>query len=138
MLTIGVFAPVIRMPIVGGVSLIQGTSGYVLLGAALLSLMVALANRLKVLWSTGAVSLGVVLHVVYKFHSMKSEMTTRSDKDLEDNPFGGLFDLAVQFIQLEWGCPVLAIGACLLLVAAGWKNPVLQPALAAEPGGTEP
>lgn len=122
-IAIGAFAPIMRMPIMGGVSLMQGEGGYILLAAAVLSLLGALSNRLKPLWLTGTVALGVVLRVVYDLHTTKAEMTASVEEE-GDNPFASLASLAVQSVQLDWGCPVLFVGACLLLVAAGWKREV--------------
>jgi len=56
----------------------------------------------------------------YRFSKMKAEM----NKGLEDNPFRGLADLAVQSVQMQWGWAVLLVGGVMLLIAAGMREGV--------------
>jgi hypothetical protein len=123
-LFLGVFAPLISVPIMGSVNYFQNGKGdgTIVLGLAIVSLVAALARKYKWLWFTGLGSLAMLAFIFFNFQYRMSLMKADMDKELEGNPFRGLADLAVQSIQMQWGWAVLLTGAVMLVIAAGMKE----------------
>jgi len=136
-LFVGVFAPLISVPIMGSMNYFQNGKGdgTIVLGLAVVSLLAALARKYKWLWFTGLGSLGMLTFTFFNFQYRMSSMKADMGKELEGNPFRGLADLAVQSIQMQWGWALLLAGALMLVIAAGMKeapggqqaNPPLDP-----------
>ena len=59
---------------------------------------------------------------VFQFPIEMSQATRQMETELKDNPFRGLADLAVQWVELQWGWAVLAIGIAFLIVVAAMKD----------------
>lgn len=119
-LFIGVFLPIVSLPIVGAQNYFQngrgdGTILLVIAGAALLTTMV---KRFVWVSIAGFVSLTLLGYTFITFRSRIAEMRAAMDRDLADNPFKGIGEAMMQSIQLQWGWAVLVVGA-LLLCAAG-------------------
>lgn len=119
-LFLGVFAPIIRLPIVGSMNYFRNGAGdgVILIAMAILSLFFVFRNQpAKLFWTASASIATLTFTFVYfnwKMHEMKSEM----DKSLAGNPFRGLAELAQNSIQIEWGWIVLVLGAGLLFMSA--------------------
>jgi len=136
-LFVGVFAPLISVPIIGSMNYFQNGrgDGTIVMALAVVSLLAALGRKYRWLWFTGLGSLGMLAFTFFNFQYRMSSMKTDMAKDLEGNPFRGLAELAVQSIQMQWGWAVLFAGALMLLIAAGMKetpggqqaNPPLDP-----------
>lgn len=120
LLAFGVFAPIVQVPIVGGVNLYRdGTGdGVILLVIAAITVVLALLHQYRALWITGSASLALVLYTFVNLQIKLGEVKTKLNDDLEGNPFRGLADAAVGSIQLQWGFVPLVIGAVLVVVAA--------------------
>ncbi|MBM4026326.1 MAG: hypothetical protein FJ280_13130 [Planctomycetes bacterium] len=125
-LFVGVFAPLISIPIMGSMNYFQNGrgDGIIVMGFAVVSLAAALARRFKWLWLTGVGSLGMLGFTLFNFQYRFSKMKAEMNKGLEDNPFRGLADLAVQSVQMQWGWAVLLVGGVMLLIAAGMREGV--------------
>ena len=125
-LTFGVFAPLIRLPIVGSMNYFRNGEGYgtVVLMIAGISLVAILVRKYGWLWFTGLWSLGMIafafLNIQRKMAAIKNGRTT----GLGDDPFRILTDIAVESIQMEWGWAVLVSGGLMLLITAGMKEKV--------------
>jgi hypothetical protein len=121
LLFLGVFAPVITAPIVGPQNYFQNGQGDGVIVAmlALASIGAVLARYFRALWLTGLASLGVLGFTFVNFQQKLSELQRGMNRDLADNPFRGLADMALQSVQIQWGWAVLVVGAILLLIAAG-------------------
>lgn len=117
LLILGVFAPVMSVPIMGGVSLSNGANGYLLIAMGLLALVIVNSQEWKAVWLPALVSAGVVGYTFFTYFQMKSEMK-KGMADLEGNPFAGLASLAVESIRLDWGAFILAVASLGLLVVA--------------------
>lgn len=114
LLLIGAFAPVVSVPIIGSVNLTQGTDGYIIVGLAVVSGILILLNKVKWLWGTGLLSLGVIIVNFINIKSKLGEMAGR----------GGEFGEAMmKSISMQWGWILLVVGAILLIVAAARKSP---------------
>ncbi len=147
LLFVGVFAPLLSVPIMGSLNYFQNGKGdgTVVLGLAVISLVVALHRSYHWLWFTGLGSLGMMaitfVHLQSRLSSLKADMA----KALEGNPFREIADLAAQSVQMQWGWALLLAGALMLLIAAGMKeaaeghsaSPQFEPRVPEE-GGDQP
>ncbi len=119
-LFIGVFMPIIHIPIVGDMNYFQNGKGdgvFILVFAAVSFFLVVL-GKFKILWFTALASLTVMLFTLYNFSSKLSQVKSEMKSDLDDNPFRGFADAAIQSVQLQWGWAVLFVGIGLLIVSA--------------------
>lgn len=119
-LFLGVFMPVVSMPIVGSMNYFKNGEGdgVIILVLAAISLVLALLGHYRRLWLTGLGSLGVLAFSFIHFQMKLGEIKEKMDVDLAGNPFRGLADAAMAAIQLQWGWAVLALGAALVIAAA--------------------
>lgn len=124
MLFIGVFTPLISLPIVGSTNYFMNGKGdgTIVLILAIISFLLVLAKKYKGLWFTGFASLGVMFFTFVNFQSKMSEAKATMQAQLAGNPFAGLGDLAMQSVQLQWGWTILIIGAVLIISAAAIKE----------------
>jgi hypothetical protein len=120
MLGLGVFAPIITIPIVGTLNYFANGrgDGVVLLLLAIISGLLITANRLHWLFTTGCVSLMFLIAAFLNLDARLTETRTELSRDLRDNPFGGLAETAFAGVQIQWGWAVLVVGAGLLVAAA--------------------
>lgn len=121
-LAIGVFVPLVSMPIVGSLTYFNNGSGdgVIVLALAAISTLLVIARRYRALWLTGLASLALI---GYSFMRMSSALAN-VERELAGNPFRGLANA-----QMQWGWALLGIGALLLLAAAASKDGVeSQPA----------
>jgi predicted RNA-binding Zn-ribbon protein involved in translation (DUF1610 family) len=123
-LFVGVFAPIVSVPVVGAMNYFQNGKGdgSIVMVLAVISFFLALSRNYKKLWISGLGSLAVMLFTFIRFQTKMSELKSQMDSDLAGNPFRGFADMAVQSIQLQWGWAVLVIGAVLVIAAAAVKE----------------
>lgn len=123
-LFIGIFAPIMSVPIVGNINYFQNGEGdgVIILILAIISLILVLGEKYRGLWFTGIVALGVMLFTFVHFQSTMSQAKADIDSKLTDNPFRGLADMAVHSVQLQWGWALLIVGAVLLIASAAMKD----------------
>jgi len=119
-LSTGVFAPIISVPITGDFNYFNnGTGdGVILIILAIISLVITLKENFKLLWWTGIASLGVITIGLINFYWRISQLKLQIDEKLDGNMFQGIADVATQSIQLQWGWVILIIGTALILAAA--------------------
>ena len=124
MLIIGVFMPIVSFPIIGSMNYFQNGEGdgVFILILAILSLFFIFVKKYVLLWTTGLTSLGLIVYSIIDFQRTMSKFRLEMERELADNPFKGLGELAMQSIQLQWGWVLLIIGAILLIVAAAIKE----------------
>jgi len=119
-LLLGIFLPIVSMPIVGSVSIFSSgrIDGYVLLGLAIIGLILSFTNNLKPLRLVGGVSLLIVvidfIYLLYKLKSIKGDVSEK----LQGNPFGGMAEAMMSTVQIQYGWVFLFIGGALLIYAA--------------------
>lgn len=123
-LFIGVFTPIISIPIAGNMNYFQNGKGdgSIILVLAGISLIAVFMKEFRALLGTGVVSLGVLLFTLVQFQLKMDEVKSEMDADLAGNPFRGLADMAVQSIQLQWGWAVLVVGAALLIGSGTFRH----------------
>ncbi|MBW4457376.1 MAG: hypothetical protein KME55_34595 [Nostoc indistinguendum CM1-VF10] len=119
-LFIGVFTPIISVPIAGSFNYFYNRKGdgVILIAIAITSLIIVLQEKFKLLWWTGITSLGVLLLGLINFQMRISEFKSQMQDELAGNMVKGIADVAAQSIQLQWGWGILIIGTGLILAAA--------------------
>lgn len=119
-LFIGVFMPIISVPMIGNMNYFQNGKGdgVIIIILAFLSIIFSFLNKNQGLWFTGIGSLIVLLFTFVNFQMKLSELKSQMAIELEGNPFGGLADLAMQSVQLQWGWAVLIVGTVMIIVSA--------------------
>jgi hypothetical protein len=124
LLFIGVFLPIVKLPIVGDVNYFANGRGYgvLVLLLAVTSFVLVLLKWYRELWITSLGSAVILAFTFFNLQSKVSEMKGKVETELKDNPFRGLADLAVQSVQLQWGWAVLVIAVVMLIVAAAMKD----------------
>lgn len=127
-LFIGVFTPIVSVPIMGNMNYFQNGEGdgTIVLVLAVISLILVLAKKYKGLWFTGIGSLGVMLFTFINFQSEMSQAKADMESELAGNPFRGLADMAMQSVQLQWGWALLIVGAALVIASAAMKEEVSE------------
>jgi hypothetical protein len=125
LLFIGVFAPIVSVPIMGNINYFMNGrgDGTILLLLALAAGGLVLADKIKhVLWP-GLISLAILIWGFYSFERNMAQMRANMETELAGNPFRGIADMAANSIQLQWGWAVLVLGSGMLIYAgvAAWK-----------------
>ena len=118
LLSFGVFAPFLSVPIVGSLTYFQNGKGdgMIILALAAVAGMMILAGGLRWLILPGLGSLALLTYVYFTFQSKISEMRAEmASQDL--GMFSGLGEMMMQSVQLQWGFGLLVIGALLVTVA---------------------
>ena len=122
---VGVFAPIIQIPIIGQHNFFQNGrgDGSIILVLALLSLLLTLSSHFRGLIATGLLSLALLAYTYMNIQSRISAMREEMNQRLTDNPFRGIGEAMMQSVQLQWGWAVLVVGALLVLAAGGSAAP---------------
>jgi hypothetical protein len=121
LLLMGVFMPIISLPIIGSMNYFQNGKGdgVIILVLAVISLVITLTKKYKLLLITGFLSLGMMAFTLINFWVRMNDL----EKSMGDNPFAKSLGKAVMStVQIQWGWIVLVIGAVTLIVAALIKN----------------
>lgn len=123
LLVIGVFSPIVSIPIMGAISYIHDGrgDGVLILIAALISFVMVIARQYWALYWTGGFGLLVMIFTIALLTSRIADVKQDMARDLAGNPFRGLANAAMSAVHLEWGWGLLIAGAVLLLVSAGYK-----------------
>jgi hypothetical protein len=123
-LFVGVFMPILSLPLVGSINYFQNGNGdgAIVLCFALLALFFVVRGSYRLLWIPGAGSLSM-LAVTFTLLQVKlSEMKAQLSHDLAGNPFRGIADAMAGTVQLQWGWAVLVMASVILLIAAFTKE----------------
>lgn len=123
-LFVGVFTPIVSIPIVGSMNYFQNGKGdgTIVLGFAVVSVVLVFAKLFKGLWITGLGTIAILAFTFINFQMKIADMKSEMESKLAGNPFRGLADLAIQSVQLQWGWAVLIVGAVLLIASAAAKD----------------
>ena len=123
-LFMGVFAPIVSMPIMGNMNYFQNGKGdgVIVLVLAVISLILVLLNKFKGLWFTGLGSMAIMTFTFINFQTALVNTKTQMETELAGNPFRGIADMAMQSFQIQWGWALLIIGAVLLIASAAIKE----------------
>ena len=120
LLFVGVFLPILSVPILGNINYFrngQGDGVFILILAGI-SLVLTCIRAFKWLWLTGLGSLGVMGFTFVRLYRIMAAAKTA----LMDNDFMGLGTLLWESIQIQWGWAILFAGAVLTIAAAATKG----------------
>lgn len=120
LLFVGVFCPILSVPIMGQVNYFQNGKGegMIIIVLAAASAIIAVMKRFRFLWLTGGASLVLLVITFIRFQSKLGDLKNQMQSDLHDNPFKGLADLAIESVQIQWGIAILILGGVLVIAAA--------------------
>jgi len=124
LLILGVFLPIMSIPIVGDLDYFHNgrTDAAMIIVLALLSMILGLAKRFKALWVTGLASLGVLAFNFIHLRTMISQARSAAGSELPGNYLATLSAATIERIQMAWGWAVLVIGGIVVIVAAAMKD----------------
>lgn len=126
LLIVGIFCPIVS---VFGFNLSYFDSfrmnsgavdGLIIAGLGVISLVIALLNKTRILIATGIIALGVMAIDFFNFKSKMSEASSTGNSELSS--------ALANAVQLQWGWAVLLLGALLLIVAGILKKSASAPA----------
>lgn len=122
LLFVGVFLPLISLPIVGSMNYIQNGrgDGVIVLVMAGIAAILALTGRTSYAIWPGLGSLAVLAFTFIQLQTRLSDMRETMNAELAGNPFAGLAQMAMQSVQIQWGWAVLMLGG-MLVTYSGWK-----------------
>ena len=123
-LFVGVFAPIVSIPIMGNMNYFQNGKGdgVIILVLAVISLILVLLKKFKGLWFTGLGSMAVMTFTFINFQIALANAKTQMETELLGNPFRGIADIAMQSVQIQWGWALLIVGAVLVIASAAIKE----------------
>ena len=119
LLIFGAFAPLIHLPIVGGISYVgngRGDGIFVILLAVASGVLLYL-KRYDIVLITAALAAGLCVFTFINFESRMSDIRSQMG-DLNGNPFRGLADAVVDSVGLDWGWALLLLGIIGLFAGA--------------------
>lgn len=119
-LFLGVFAPIVSIPIAGNMNYFQNGKGdgVIIIVIAIISCVLTLKRDYQKLWLPGFAALAVMAFTFVQFQIKISQLRGDLDTNLAGNPFKGIGELALQSFQIQWGWAVMIIGA-ILIISAG-------------------
>lgn len=119
-LAVGVFLLVVSAPFIGNMNLFQdGLSiGGALLAIAVVSSILALTRQFRALWLTGISSLILLSYSLTHFIVRISQAKAAMQNAGANEPFAKLGQAMVGAVQLQWGWPLLFIGALAIVASA--------------------
>ena len=119
LLFVGVFLPIVSLPVVGSVNYFNNGQGdgAILVGLAFVSVLLVIVKRYRGLLATGVLSLLLLAYSFWALTQHLAQAKTSMNASLAGNPFAGLAQAAIQSVQIQWGWAVLVVGAVLLLAA---------------------
>lgn len=124
-LFLGVFTPIVSVPIAGSFNYFRnGTGdGVIIIILAAVSAILAFRQEFKGLVIAGALSLGMLAFTFINFHYRMNEARSAVDRS---NPFSGISDAMIDMVQIEWGWAVLIFGSFMLIAAGLLKHDSFQ------------
>lgn len=122
LLAVGVFMPIVSIPIVGSINYLYNGrgDGIIILALALLSGILILCKRLRGLIVAGFLSLAVMGFTLCLFFARINNL--KDDLAKSDNIFKGLGQAIMATVQIQWGWVPLVAGGFLVLAAGLLKD----------------
>lgn len=124
LLLIGVFLPIVQIPIVGSIALFVGLKSYgsIVFVLAVLSIFLITYNQAKILLLAGTIALSIILYNLYRTNEYVSRIQDKAEGQINDGIFGGLAAAMSQSVKLEFGWLFLIAGSICILLAATTIN----------------
>ena len=116
----GVFLPAVSVPVGGSIAYFRGgeADALVVLALAALSAVFVARGLYRGLWFTGPGALAVVAFTLFRQWRRLTSARRGLPEGVPEGPLRELEQFAVESVQLEYGLPVMALGAVLLVGAA--------------------
>ncbi len=126
LLVLGVFAPIVSVPLMGNLTYFQNGEGdgVIILVLALVSAILAFGRKFRFVWYTALSSAAVLTFTFVTFKMKMADMAKDMRASLAGNPFSGFGEVALQSIQLQWGWALLILGIASLLISAQLEDPM--------------
>jgi hypothetical protein len=123
-LFVGVFTPIVSIPLMGNMNYFQNGKGdgVIVLVLSVISLIFILLKKFKGLWFTGLGSMAIMTFTFINFQMSLYNTKNQMETELTGNPFRGIADMAMQSVQIQWGWALLIIGAVLVIASAAIKE----------------
>ena len=120
----GIFAPMARLSVAGTVSYFRDGSpeAIALLVLAAFSIFFLKKENYSWLYGPATWSFVIISYSFYYYYDAIWQAEYSLDSALSDNLFGGLADIAMASVGLEWGWLLLFVGSILVLTAAYQKE----------------
>ncbi len=117
LLIIGVFLPIVSMPIVGNINYLRNGrgDGIIILALAVISGLLILGKLFRGLIVTGLLALAVMCFTLCHFFVLLDNM--RAEMAQSNNIFKGLGEAMLATVQIQWGWVPLVAGGFLVLAA---------------------
>lgn len=124
LLFVGVFTPILSIPIIGSLNYIQNgrEDGIAILVMGIVSFVMVLKKLYQALWVPGIVSICVISFTFIKFKVTFSNARSQMETELLGNPYRTVAEMIAQSVQLQWGWAVLITGAALIVTSAAIIN----------------
>lgn len=128
LLFIGVFLPILSVPIMGEISLFNNgkSDGMIILGLSVVSTALIFMDKIKLLWVTSGISTALLTYDFYMLSSKISQTKAELSEKMQGNPFGGFADAMMSSVQLQFGWAVLFLGCIILLATPILANGVFN------------
>ena len=124
LLILGVFIPLVKIPIVGGITFYDNSKleAIIVIAIAVVSVFLVVAKRYILLWISGIALLAVVsvrgIQTIQKLYSAKSTAEKIFGEKLTAKITGKLTNVAIDHVHISWGLIFLIVGAILIILCA--------------------
>lgn len=124
LLIIGVFCPLISVPIIGSMNYFHNGKGegVIVLVIGAIALALALNRTYKAVRVAGIISLFVVAYSFYNVTAKLSQAQSDASQQLKGNQFQNIGEALMNSGQLQWGWGVLLLGAIILIVTPSLRD----------------
>lgn len=124
LLIIGVFLPVISVPMLGQLSLFNNgrSDGAIILALSILCFIIIFFQQFRAILIISFVILSILGYDLYQFKSTLNKVRQETSAALDGNPFQGLGNAMIDSIQLQYGWAVLFIGCIILIISVIYKE----------------
>lgn len=120
LLMIGVFTPIIKIPLIGELNYFQNGKGdgTIILVIATYSLLLIFSKMKNGLWITGFSCLGLLSFTFFNLTNHLGNTGKFMGKSMSNNPFEGIAEIFFRSVQLQWGWILLIAGSILVIISA--------------------
>jgi hypothetical protein len=120
LMLVGVFLPIVSLPIVGSVNYFNNGrgDGLIVIILAAVATVLALTKNYRFLPLPGIAALALMSYTLFNLISGLTTARSEMEKSLANNPFRGIGDALLSSVQVQWGWLPLIVGA-FLVTAAG-------------------
>lgn len=121
LLIVGCFAPLVHLPIIGGISYVANGrgDGMLVVGLAIVSAALVYFRLYRWVLVSAAGVAGLCIFTLWRFLSLGSQIRDQVANSAKDNAFGNLAAAFADAVSLGWGWAFLLLGLACLFAAAG-------------------